>query len=90
MKVNKMKFYSDAGHGWYAVKRSLIEKLGIATKISHFSYQKGSTVYVEEDGDALTLMTALEAAKEPYTVVEVDHGNRSQIRNYQHYKTGEV
>lgn len=45
------KFYSDAGHGWLAVKRSELIDLGLIGKISHYSYQRGQTVYLEEDCD---------------------------------------
>lgn len=55
----KIKFYSDPGHGWGAVKRKVIDDLGIGNKISFYSYQKGSTVYLEEDCDLPALVTAL-------------------------------
>lgn len=44
-------FHSDPGHGWLAVKLKELEDLGIADKISPYSYQKGKTVYLEEDCD---------------------------------------
>ena len=47
----KFKFYADAGHGWLAVKRDLLIKLEILDKITHYSYQRGKTVYLEEDCD---------------------------------------
>jgi hypothetical protein len=43
--------HNDPGHGWIAVKRKELEELGIADKISRFSYQNGGTVYLEEDCD---------------------------------------
>jgi hypothetical protein len=52
MKKLKLTFFSDGGHGWLAVKRSLLVELGIDKKVSHCSYQKGETVYLEEDCDA--------------------------------------
>ena len=45
-------FHSDPGHGWLAVKKSLIRELGIISKISTYSYMKGQTAYLEEDCDA--------------------------------------
>jgi hypothetical protein len=36
------KFYSDAGHGWYAVKIKTLVMLGIADKISSYSYRVGA------------------------------------------------
>ena len=44
-------FYTDAGHGWLAVKRKELIELGILDKISPYSYQRGATVYLEEDCD---------------------------------------
>ncbi len=60
----KQKIYlshSDAGHGWLAVKRQELVELGIIDKISHFSYQRGKTVYLEEDCDCSLFINALEA-----------------------------
>ena len=46
-----MKFHSDCGHGWLEVTYKEIESLGIADRISCFSYRKGNKVYLEEDCD---------------------------------------
>lgn len=54
-------FYSDPGHGWLEVKLDELEVLGIRDKISHYSYIKGDTVYLEEDCDMATFMNAMEA-----------------------------
>ena len=54
-------FYSDPNHGWLAVKLDELEILGIKDKISHYSYIKGDTVYLEEDCDMATFMNAMEA-----------------------------
>jgi len=51
-------FHSDAGHGWLAVKRTELVKLGILDKITPYSYQRGGTVYLEEDCDAGTFLDA--------------------------------
>lgn len=37
------------GYGWLAVKRAELSALGIRQKVSPFSYQRGDTVYLEED-----------------------------------------
>ena len=42
----------DAGHEWLAVKISELVDLGIADKISAYSYVKGATAYLEGDCDA--------------------------------------
>jgi hypothetical protein len=52
MKPISAKFYDDPSHGWYAVKRSILATMGLLGAITSFSYQKGDTVYLEEDCDA--------------------------------------
>jgi len=68
-KILKFKFYSDPGHGWLAVKLALLHKLEIADAITHYSYVKGKTVYLEEDSDVTTLFTTLKARNIEYQVV---------------------
>lgn len=81
----KIKFYSDPGHGWGAVKRRVLDELGIADKITHFSYQKGQTVYLEEDSDLPALVTKL--AVNGVTVEYEQHSTdrRSPIRSYDRF-----
>lgn len=62
----RFTFHSDPGHGWLEAPRSLIDELGIADKISHYSYQgdgfkNPGMVYLEEDQDAGILIEALKA-----------------------------
>jgi hypothetical protein len=59
MSPLKITKHSDPGHGWYAVKRSLIQELGLTESISSCSYQRGQTVYLEEDSDASKFFKAL-------------------------------
>jgi hypothetical protein len=51
----------DAGHEWLAVRKSELEDLGIAHQISAYSYQKGSTAYLEGDCDAARFLDAYRA-----------------------------
>ena len=51
----------DAGHEWLAVRKSELEQLGIAHQISAYSYQKGSTAYLEGDCDAARFLDAYRA-----------------------------
>jgi hypothetical protein len=87
MKNKTYKFYSDAGHGWLAVKRSEIYTLGIAEQVSRYSYQKGQTVYLEEDCDA-TLF--IESYNKIYginpNIMCKSNVERSEIRNYNGYQ----
>ena len=82
----KVKFYSDPGHGWGAVKRKVLVDLGIQNRISGFSYQKGDTVYLEEDCDLPVLTTAL-SLKGIWIEHIVKHTDRrSPIRGYDSYR----
>ena len=81
-----IKFYADPGHGWGAVKRQKLYELGIADKITAFSYQKGGTVYLEEDCDLATLVTALALKGETVEYKEKHTNKYSPIRSYNRYK----
>ena len=86
-KVIKIKVYSDPGHAWGAVKRNVIDELGIADKITAYSYQKGATVYLEEDLDLGTLIDTLKRRAVFYKIEEKAHTDRySPIRNYSRYQ----
>lgn len=80
-----LRYYTDPAHGWIAVKRTLLKKLKIEDKISVFSYQKGNTVYVEEDWDAHILSKALAENQIVVELVAKHTNNRSPIRNYAPY-----
>lgn len=78
----KLRFFEDAGHGWLEVPLSLIRSLGIADKISHYSYLKGEMAYLEEDCDAGLFIRAL--GSEP--AIERIYHHDSPVRNYRSYK----
>jgi len=81
------KTYTDPGHGWAAVKRSLLVKLGIADKITSFSYERGQTVYLEEDCDVSTFVAAFQKATGALPVFSpVSYSERSPIRSYASYR----
>ena len=80
-----LKFYSDPGHGWLAVKISFLEKIGLHTyDFSVCSYRKGSTVYLEEDCDAVIFMKRLKESfmSDEYGIVFKNTDRRSPIRSY--------
>ncbi len=55
------KFHQDPGHGWICVKISELEALGIADKITEFSYMRKQSAYLEEDTDYTTYLNALKS-----------------------------
>jgi len=77
-------FHSDAGHGWLAVKRKELIALGILDKISTCSYQRGNTVYLEEDCDAALFIEAMNAIGKPFQYRESDV-EYSPIRGYDRF-----
>jgi hypothetical protein len=81
----KVKFYSDPGHGWGAVKRKVLTDLGIAHKITPYSYQKGDTVYLEEDCDLSELVTTLATKGIVIQYEEHTTNRRSPIRGYDRF-----
>lgn len=84
-KLITLKFYADPGHGWVAVKRKMLDELGIADKITSYSYQKGKTAYLEEDLDLGTLLTALGERGIGVKFTEKHTNRYSPIRNYYRY-----
>ena len=88
--MNKDKtyiFHSDSGHGWMAVKRIELKELNIENQISHYSYQKGDTVYLEEDQDATIFINEFKKmfGREPLYKESYIDGN-SPIRSYYNYR----
>lgn len=85
MRTKVYKFYSDPGHAWMAVKRRELEILQIADKISSCSYQKGATVYLEEDCDAVLFCRAYKEMFGHEPRLKEKHKPRCMIRTYDAY-----
>lgn len=79
------KVYTDWGHGWAAVKRKELYDLEIENKITQYSYQKGATVYLEEDCDMTTYLKAMEDRGTTVNLEYKDVGKYSPIRSYARY-----
>ena len=69
--MENFTYYTDPGHGWVEVPRALLHELGIADKITGYSYQRGEDVFLEEDCDLSTFYRAMEKAGRPFELVEV-------------------
>jgi hypothetical protein len=77
-------FHSDPGHGWLQVKRQELKDLGILNKISHYSYQYGPNVYLEEDCDFNCFMHEMKARGKPIEITEIcSRHDDSIIRSYE-------
>lgn len=80
--------YTDPGHGWIAVKRDHLRILGVA--VSRCSFQRGQTVYLEEDRDwhVFRLAFIKRYGMTPGIVTKFTTGDkRSPIRSYDAYTT---
>lgn len=82
----KITVYTDPGHGWGAIKRHDLNALGIADKVSRYSYQRGQTVYLEEDCDLSLLIHALRQKGDEPVFIEKHTDRRSPIRSYETYR----
>jgi hypothetical protein len=80
--MKTFKFHSDAGHGWLAVKLTLLQELNIADKISKYSYLRGQSVYLEEDVDAKIFHDAYTSKYGQYDIETLYYNRRSPIRGY--------
>lgn len=84
-KQIKIKYYSDPGHGWFAVKRDLLIDLSVERYVSQYSYTRGKTAYLEEDCDASLLFKALQDRGIKYQIVDCFTEKSSPIRSYDRY-----
>ena len=83
-------FHSDSGHGWLAVKNSLIRELGLASEISPYSYMQGQSSYLEEDCDLSKFLTAFKEkfGFEP-KIKHLPQKEYSPIRSFKSFKMEE-
>lgn len=85
MKHIKIRVFADPGHAWARFPKARLAKLGIADKITNYSYQRGGNAFLEEDCDLALLMTTLKDRGYEVKFIESHTNKQSKIRNYQHY-----
>ena len=81
----KFDYYADPGHEWLKVPHALLAKIGVADKITHFSYTRGKYAYLEGDCDCVTFNDAMRAVGKTIEVRSHYTDRRSKIRSYDHY-----
>lgn len=86
MKDITLQIFSDPGHGWVRFPKSRLAKLGIADKISTYSYQRGANAFLEEDCDLSVLADALIRNGYKLTFKTSHTNRRSKIRSYDYYR----
>ena len=84
-------FYSDPGHGWLQVPRSLLRELGIEGQVSPYSYQRLDDAFLEEDCDYSLFAKAMKEAGIQFEVTEVNEPRRdSWVRSLPNYQVEET
>ena len=87
--TTKYRLFSDPGHAWLEVSLDELEELGIAGRITAWSYRKGTKIYLEEDCDApLFLQTKKDMTGEVTEYDEITSDYSSPIRFYCPYLLG--
>jgi len=87
-KQISIKVFADPGHAWGRFSKANLVKLGIADKISTYSYQNGTNAFLEEDCDLSLLIGALRERGYEIKFNESHTNRQSKIRNYATYKKG--
>jgi hypothetical protein len=81
-----LNYYQDPGHGWAKIHKNWLELLGIADKISNYSYMRKNHAYLEEDCDLSTLYAAADKAGIEIRLKQYHTNKISKIRSYDNYK----
>lgn len=84
-QILNLRFFSDPGHGWLEVQLADIIELGLADKISDYSYMHGEYAYLEEDCDAPTFIEAAKEAGIKVNCISHFSDTDSEIRSYARY-----
>ena len=85
-KKISIKVFADPGHAWARIAKSKLVSLGIADKISTYSYMNGTNAFLEEDCDLSILISALRVRGYEIKFNESHTNRQSKIRNYSTYK----
>jgi len=85
-KQISIKVFADPGHAWARFPKAKLVKLGIADKISAYSYQNGANAFLEEDCDLTVLVNALRQRGHEIKFNESHSDRQSKIRSYASYR----
>ena len=82
MKHLIFDFHQDGGHAWLKVSKKLFNKTNANIEhISQFSYEDNNNYYLEQDCDATMYLNNLKDQGIKYSVINIDDGDYSRIRN---------
>ena len=85
-KKISIKVFADPGHAWARIPKAKLVQLGIADKISPYSYMNGANAFLEEDCDLSVLVRALIERGYEIKFNESHANKQSKIRNYSTYR----
>ena len=85
MKTHTFTIFADPSHAWCKVHFKKLFDLGIAHKVSPYSYMRGVYAYLEEDCDLSLLIEAIKARGDNIGFIEKHTNKRSKIRSYLSY-----
>ena len=85
-KKISIKVFGDPGHAWARFPKAKLVQLGIADKISTYSYQNGTNAFLEEDCDLSVLVVALRDRGYEIKFNESHANKQSKIRGYATYR----
>ena len=77
--------FADPGHAWVRFSKNRLAELGIADKISYYSYQNGNNAFLEEDCDLSILANALREQGYEIKYKENHTDRTSKIRGFDRY-----
>ena len=80
-EIMKIRFICDPSHGWGEIPISLINDLGLTSKISNYSYKKDVNAYLEEDCDLPMVLRELKKQGIEFSFIEEHSNNDSWVRN---------
>ena len=79
-------YYTDPGHGWLAVGIDELLVLGIADKISAYSYMNKGIAYLEEDCDMALFIDTMASKGVEITLKRINEPYKdSIIRSYRRF-----
>ena len=85
-KKISIKVFADPGHAWARFPKAKLVQLGIADKISTYSYKNGANAFLEEDCDLSVLVVAFRDRGYEIKFNESHANKQSKIRNYSTYR----
>ena len=85
-KTKTLLMYEDPGHAWCKVSRYDKVFQMIAKEVSHFSYQLGDSVYLEEDDDLGLYYNKLVELGYEIKWKYIHTNDNSRIRGYEQYR----